>query len=256
MVMIMQVCTYTRFQKLGVSLMIVLALLTACAPSETVTNASGFVENERPAATSTATPTATNTAMPTSTDTPEPTETATPTIHPTVTASATPEATETPPAPQPTEPASSESNQMRIEEDVATPSAETITVEAIQAEQLVIDPTATAQPPVSEREQVPIPESMQAFVEQILADAAAQSGAAREAVFVVSIENVMWNSAAIGCPQPDFAYAQVVTNGYRILVDAAGTTMSYHTNGTRRFIYCENAPDQKGSDSGASSATE
>ena len=45
-----------------------------------------------------------------------------------------------------------------------------------------------------------------------------------------SSERVQWSDASLGCPQPGYAYAQVVTPGYRLVFALDGTTYQVHTN--------------------------
>ncbi len=53
-----------------------------------------------------------------------------------------------------------------------------------------------------------------------------------------SFEAVNWPDASLGCPQPDMMYAQVVTPGYRIVLEARGQTYTYHTGGTT-VVLCQ-----------------
>lgn len=43
-------------------------------------------------------------------------------------------------------------------------------------------------------------------------------------------ESVAWADASLGCPQEGMGYAQVVTPGYRLMFDLAGTPYSVHTD--------------------------
>jgi len=45
-----------------------------------------------------------------------------------------------------------------------------------------------------------------------------------------SIEPATWPDAALGCPRPGEAHAQVITPGYRIVLGAAGRDFTYHTD--------------------------
>lgn len=45
-----------------------------------------------------------------------------------------------------------------------------------------------------------------------------------------SSERVRWRDASLGCPQPDYAYAQVETPGYRLVFELDGTLYEVHTN--------------------------
>lgn len=59
-------------------------------------------------------------------------------------------------------------------------------------------------------------------------------------VTVVSVEQVTWRDASAGCPEPGMMYAQVLTDGARIILEAAGTRYVYHSTATRRPFLCEN----------------
>ncbi len=64
-----------------------------------------------------------------------------------------------------------------------------------------------------------------------VADLAAHLGLAADAITVISVEQVDWNDASLGCARPGQMYAQVITPGYRIVLDAGGQTYEYHTGG-------------------------
>jgi hypothetical protein len=88
----------------------------------------------------------------------------------------------------------------------------------------------------------PPPPSAQALVDRAVADAAGQTGLDPTQVRVVSVMAVDWPNSGLGCPEPGQAYAQVITPGFAIVVDAAGTRLSYHTDQSDRLIACEGDP--------------
>ena len=45
-----------------------------------------------------------------------------------------------------------------------------------------------------------------------------------------SSEGVEWSDAGLGCPKEGYAYAQVITPGYKLIFDLAGTFHAVHTN--------------------------
>lgn len=61
------------------------------------------------------------------------------------------------------------------------------------------------------------------------------------AVQVVSVQEVTWNDGALGCPQPGQSYIQVLTPGYRIVLEAQGQRAEYHTTQGERphVIRCD-----------------
>ncbi len=56
---------------------------------------------------------------------------------------------------------------------------------------------------------------------------------------VVSSEAVDWPDTSLGCPQPGMMYAQVITPGYRIVLEAKGKQYTAHTDRVGgRVIFC------------------
>lgn len=47
---------------------------------------------------------------------------------------------------------------------------------------------------------------------------------------LVSSESVRWSDTSLGCPEPGYAYAQVITPGHRLVFDLDGTSYEVHTN--------------------------
>ena len=76
-------------------------------------------------------------------------------------------------------------------------------------------------------------------LEQAKADLAERLGVPVDDVTVVSSEEVTWPDSSLGCPQPGMMYAQVLTDGSRILLSAGGRTYEYHSGGHRPPFLCE-----------------
>jgi hypothetical protein len=57
---------------------------------------------------------------------------------------------------------------------------------------------------------------------------------------VVSAEAVEWPDAALGCPQGGMMYAQVITPGYQIVLEADGEEYDFHTESSAegQIILC------------------
>ncbi|MXY43785.1 MAG: hypothetical protein F4Y50_07000 [Dehalococcoidia bacterium] len=55
-----------------------------------------------------------------------------------------------------------------------------------------------------------------------------------------SSEGVEWSDAGLGCPKEGYAYAQVITPGYKLIFDHAGTSRAVHTNSDgSHMVICE-----------------
>lgn len=70
-----------------------------------------------------------------------------------------------------------------------------------------------------------------------LADLAAKLSIAPDAITVKAVERIEWPDASLGCPQPGMMYAQVITPGYRIVLEVDGKSYEYHTGG-RGIAHC------------------
>lgn len=83
------------------------------------------------------------------------------------------------------------------------------------------------------------PEAVQAAALAVLA---AETGAAETAFSLESAEGVQWSDASLGCPQEGFAYAQVITPGYKLLFSHEGSVYAVHTNADgSHAVVCEDA---------------
>lgn len=57
---------------------------------------------------------------------------------------------------------------------------------------------------------------------------------------LVEATEVEWSDSSLDCPQPGMDYLQVITPGYRIVLEAGGQAYEYHSNRDAYVIYCEN----------------
>jgi hypothetical protein len=106
----------------------------------------------------------------------------------------------------------------------------------------------TVQPETEERTMTPEPTAQAtqpkkpADAEQVVQlareDLAQRLDLAPEAIRVVSVEAVDWPDTSLGCPQPRMMYAQVITPGFRVLLEAEGETYEYHADAGRLLVLC------------------
>ena len=120
----------------------------------------------------------------------------------------------------------------------ATPSPTPATVTPVRA-----TITPMGEPDEDEEMNTPPPEvepETSPLVEQARQDLARRLDVVAAEVELVTFESVVWPDASLGCPQPGMAYAQVLRDGYRIQLRAAGKSYSYHGGGSRGPFLCEN----------------
>ena len=72
--------------------------------------------------------------------------------------------------------------------------------------------------------------------------AAAAIGVAAVAVTVVEIVPMDWNDSSLGCPQPGYLYAQVITPGYKATVEISSKTYFVHMDASGQGILCTEEP--------------
>ena len=70
-------------------------------------------------------------------------------------------------------------------------------------------------------------------------DLSEQTGSSPNEIILVSIEAVEWSDTSLGCPQEGFMYAQVITPGYKIVLEAQGQQYQYHTDQTTNVVLCQ-----------------
>lgn len=80
---------------------------------------------------------------------------------------------------------------------------------------------------------------MQKLVDAATADLSTATGAAADAIALVSLEPITWSDGSLGCPAPDMMYTQALVDGYLLQLETGGQVYDYHTAGTSSFVRCE-----------------
>ena len=98
-------------------------------------------------------------------------------------------------------------------------------------------PETTLMPPFEE-----IPPEAKPFIDLSIQMLVRKFNIPAAEVQVVSATAVTWRDASLGCPKPGIDYMQVETPGYNILLEARGSTYSYHTDLKNRVVQCATRP--------------
>lgn len=77
------------------------------------------------------------------------------------------------------------------------------------------------------------------LLEAIVAAAADQAGVDPSQVKVVTAEAVTWSDGSLGCPEEGMAYTQALVPGYRVVLEAGGDQLNYHSTESGDFRFCE-----------------
>jgi hypothetical protein len=83
-----------------------------------------------------------------------------------------------------------------------------------------------------------MPEAVQKVVEMVSVENSLRPAEVR----VISVEEVMWNDSCLGVNQRGMMCMQVITPGYRVVVEAGGKQMVYHTDDAGGKIMAAGAP--------------
>ncbi len=73
----------------------------------------------------------------------------------------------------------------------------------------------------------PVPGEIETAARKLLAD---ELGVDEGDFRLDSSEGVGWSDTSLGCPKEGYAYAQVLTSGYKLVFDLEGTSYPVHTN--------------------------
>ena len=127
-------------------------------------------------------------------------------------------------------PGSQEAAATETPADTATPpSRELPTVKA--PELVPIDPGELVAPVTGE--------APAGLLEDIRADLAERSGAARDDMVVIRDQAVTWSDGSLGCPQPGVFYTQALVPGYWVVLQVGDQEYDYRASESGHFVLCE-----------------
>ena len=86
----------------------------------------------------------------------------------------------------------------------------------------------------------PTDPELQNLIELAAQDLAARLGVSFTEIFVIEATSVEWSDSSLDCPQEGMSYLQVITPGYRIVLQAESQTHEYHTNRAGYLVLCNN----------------
>ena len=118
--------------------------------------------------------------------------------------------------------------------------------DSLQTDKPPVSPTMEKVEPISPPMTENVPENApQELVLQAKAQLAKKLGIDVEAIFLFNANAVEWPDASLGCPQANMVYAQVITPGYQIQLEANGQVYTFHTGETDHVILCDaRGPDE------------
>jgi hypothetical protein len=91
----------------------------------------------------------------------------------------------------------------------------------------------------TENEEVPAGSRLKPLVQMATQDLATMLNAKPETIDVIEARFVTWPDSSLGCPQPDLAYMQVLTEGVLIVLRHGSALYHYHGSRAGRPFYCK-----------------
>lgn len=82
------------------------------------------------------------------------------------------------------------------------------------------------------------------LIQQAKTDLATRLAIGEEQIEMTRMQEVTWSSAALGCPQPEMMYAQVLVDGAFIQLKVGDQLYNYHSGGNRAPFLCESENEQ------------
>ena len=86
----------------------------------------------------------------------------------------------------------------------------------------------------------PADAGLQNLIEMIKTDLANRQAVAVDQIVLAEITEVEWSDSSLDCPEPGMEYLQVITPGYRIVLQVNNQVYEYHSNRDTYFVYCKN----------------
>ncbi len=77
------------------------------------------------------------------------------------------------------------------------------------------------------------------IIAKVKADLASRLGISEDEITVVSAEAKTWSDSSLDCPEEGMMYAQVITSGYRIILEVDGKQYDYRIDQSEKFMLCE-----------------
>jgi hypothetical protein len=87
---------------------------------------------------------------------------------------------------------------------------------------------------------IPSSPELQPLIEKAKVDLSQRVSAPATQIKLVEATEVEWSDSSLDCPQPGMDYLQVITPGYRILLEIGGQTYEYHSSRNSDIVFCEN----------------
>lgn len=95
-------------------------------------------------------------------------------------------------------------------------------------------------PTMAPNPSTPSSSGLQSLIEKAKENLAQRLSISSSQIDLMSATEVVWPNSSLGCPQEGMVYADVLTPGYLILLNANNMDYEYHASKGTEVIYCAN----------------
>ena len=114
----------------------------------------------------------------------------------------------------------------------------TAIAQAVSATLTGVATQVSATPAALSTEVKPPAEAREA-VRRAIEDLGKTIGERSAAIRLLRVEAVQWSDTSLGCPKEGMVYAQVITPGFLVVLEAKGRAYEYHTDADSFVTLCE-----------------
>jgi hypothetical protein len=100
-------------------------------------------------------------------------------------------------------------------------------------------PTLQPQPPTEQPTEVPTMPAATGNGRKVIDQHASDFNVDPATISVLIDEEIDWPSSAAGCPKPGVNYLDVITPGFRVVIEQGGQQYSYHAGRSGNFFLCD-----------------
>ena len=124
---------------------------------------------------------------------------------------------------------------------IGTPRTPSPAIPLDETQVIVTLPTEGDTNPMTSFPPTPVDHSLQNLIEKAKEDLGQRLSISPVQINLMEMTEVEWSDSSLGCPQPGMDYLQVITPGYRILLEAGEQEYEYHSNKDNYVLYCESS---------------
>ena len=112
-------------------------------------------------------------------------------------------------------------------------------------------PTTNQSPNLATLEPIPLTLELKNLIQIAVNDLADRISVEPDQIELINITEATWQDTSLDCPQPGVMYAQIINQGYSIILKGMDELYEYHTGSNNLVVYCRSGITLPGKIEGA-----